>query len=39
MKCWSWDKDVGHKLFNFHDGYRVLQTPKPLIGSCKKVMV
>ena len=26
---------MGHKLFNFHDGYRVLQNCKPLIGSCK----
>jgi hypothetical protein len=26
MKVWIWDKNIGHKLFNFHDGYRVLPT-------------
>ena len=24
VKVWVWDKDIGHKLFNFHEGYEAL---------------
>ena len=35
VKVWVWDKQVGHKLFNFHDGYVQLPIQAPLVGSCK----
>lgn len=35
VKVWVWDRDVGHKLFNFHEGYHVLSSFNPIIGSCK----
>ena len=35
VKVWAWDKDVGQKLFNFHEGYESMPTFPPLIGSCK----
>ena len=37
-KVWVWDKDVGHKLFNFHEGYETLPTFPPLVGSCKSFL-
>lgn len=35
VKVWVWDKDIGHKLFNFHEGYETLPLFPPLIGSRK----
>ena len=35
VKVWVWDRDSGHKLFNFHDTYREVEIKTPLIGSCK----
>ena len=34
-KVWVWDRDIGHKLFNFHEGYETLPNFPPLIGSRK----
>ena len=39
VKVWAWDKDVGHRLFNFHDGYDVQDQAKPLVGSCKSHII
>lgn len=39
MRVWTWDKDVGHKLFNFHEGYTVLPVGKPIVGSCKTTCI
>ena len=35
VKVWVWDKNAGHKLFNFHDGFEILPTGDPIVGSCK----
>ena len=37
VKVWVWDKDIGHKLFNFHEGYETLPMFPPLIGSRKSI--
>ena len=35
VKVWTWDKDHGHKLFNFHEGYQVNNSIPPILGSSK----
>ena len=30
-----WDREIGHKLFNFHEGYEALQSFSPIVGSRK----
>ena len=37
VKAWTWERDTGYKLFNFHEGYEALPEFKPLIGSRKSV--
>jgi hypothetical protein len=33
MEVWLWEKEQSHRLFNFHEGFRVDETPYDLIGS------
>ena len=35
VKVWVSDRDIGHKLFNFHEGYQTLPEFTPIIGSRK----
>ena len=32
ITTWLWEKEASHRLFNFHDGYRVLDNPAELTG-------
>ena len=32
ITTWLWEKEASHRLFNFHDGYRVLGNPAELTG-------
>lgn len=32
VTTWLWEKEASHRLFNFHDGYRVMNKPEELIG-------
>ena len=27
VETWLWEKEQSHRLFNFHEGYRVLDIP------------
>jgi len=30
VETWLWEKEQSHRLFNFHEGYRVLDIPDQL---------
>lgn len=32
VTTWLWEKEASHRLFNFHDGYRVLDSPEEITG-------
>ena len=35
VKVQVWEKDIGHKLFNFHEGFETLPAFPRLVGSRK----
>jgi hypothetical protein len=39
IETWVWEKEQSHRLFNFHDGYKVLDKKQIVIGSCKTLKI
>jgi Golgi nucleoside diphosphatase len=35
MEAWLWEKEQSHRLFNFHEGFRIDQNNYEIIGSSK----